>query len=112
MYVSHIDYRALVAEYGKRCPVCKRKLRASAFADAKNRHDGKSAYCKECMQKKYGATKRAYCRKRTRWQRLERYRQEERARMMKEGITDEELLQHAALELASERDAAERRSRR
>jgi hypothetical protein len=43
---SYIDYRILVATYGKRCPLCKKKKAPNEFGNASNRHDGKQVYCK------------------------------------------------------------------
>lgn len=57
-YVSHIDYKKLVEENGKRCSgPCGLKLPASAFNIARDRYDGRQGYCRACQKLKYGAKK-------------------------------------------------------
>ncbi len=60
MYVKHVDLKALVEKHGKRCPICKKKKQARAFNLNAARHDGRQAYCRECVKSRYGPNKAAY----------------------------------------------------
>ena len=59
-YVSHLNYVELVKQNGKRCSACTKKKAAEEFSVARDRSDGRSAYCKLCIKERYTETKRRY----------------------------------------------------
>lgn len=59
-YVSHVDYRKLVEEKGKRCPACNTHKQAKEFSVARDRGDGRAGYCRACMKAKYKKTRARY----------------------------------------------------